>query len=79
MTADMLRQVGTVLLGSRAAGEFGGRTVDNTHTHHKAKGIQAVRHPRWMNSGCFAHGVALSMKDFCKCTKPGAGTALTTV
>lgn len=64
MIADTLSQVGIEIMGSRAAGEYGGWTVDNTRTNHKAIGILAVRHPRCVNVGCFADGVALSMKPF---------------
>ena len=69
MIAETLSVMGTEIMGSRPAGEFGGWTLDNTRTNHKAIGILAETHPRWINVGCFAHGVALSTKDFCKCTK----------
>ena len=53
------------LMGDRPAHEFAGWTLDNTRTNCKAMVLLADRCPRWVNVGCFAHCLALSMKDFC--------------
>jgi hypothetical protein len=65
MIAETLNNVGVELMGDRPAHEFAGWTLDNTRTNCKAMNVLAEKCPRWVNVGCFAHCLALSMKDFC--------------
>jgi hypothetical protein len=61
MISRTLSEVGAELMGDRPACDFGGWTIDNTRTNHKAIALLADKHPRWVNIGCLAHGLALAM------------------
>jgi hypothetical protein len=49
-----------------------GWTLDKTKTNWHAMLDLTEGHPKWTMHGCFAHGLNLLMKDFCK-FKQGAG------
>jgi hypothetical protein len=54
--------------GEQAADSFAGWTTANKRTNMTAFHILLER-PKWINYGCFAHGLALAMKGFCRCFK----------
>ena len=68
--AQLLAGAGTDIVGGEEnAAKFAGWTIDNTRTNMAALRQLEETHPEWVNQGCIAHGVALSMKDFCTETK----------
>jgi hypothetical protein len=58
-----------IMKGEQEADNFAGWTIDNTRTNMAALQILAHERPKWINCGCIAHGLALAMKDFCRCFK----------
>jgi hypothetical protein len=65
--ADLLSKIGSEIMGGdEHACDFAGWVADNTRTNHAALKRLEQTQPKWVNVGCIAHGVALSMKDFCK-------------
>jgi hypothetical protein len=49
-----------------------GWVLDNTKANWHAMLALEADHHKWIMRGCFAHGIALLMKDFCK-FKPATG------
>jgi hypothetical protein len=49
-----------------------GWVLDNTRSNWRAMLTLQEKHPKWIMRGCFAHGLNLLMKDFCK-FQPGFG------
>jgi hypothetical protein len=58
-----------IMKGEQEADNFAGWTIDNTRTNMAALQILAHERPKWINCGCIAHGLALAMKDLCRCFK----------
>lgn len=53
-----------------------GWVLDNTKSNWRAMLTLQEQYPKWIMRGCFAHGTALLMKDFCKYkTATGRGAA----
>jgi hypothetical protein len=53
-----------------------GWVLDNTKANWRAMLKLEEEHPKWIMRGCFAHSIALLMKDFCKFkTATGRGAA----
>jgi hypothetical protein len=65
--ATLLSEMGCEVMGGKERVPiFAGWTLVNTRTNRAAMALLEDEHPTWVCVGCAAHGVHLSMKDFCK-------------